>query len=120
MDSQMTVSNEGTVKIVYDIDDINQSIKTILATVPGERIMNPYFGSGVYGLLFDPMTIETTEDIQQEIFDSISRWEDRVVVNDVQVMPNYDNNYYDVRINVTVVKTQQNKTLPLKLNSLAD
>lgn len=118
IDSQMTITNEGNVKIVYDLEVINQSIKTILSTIPGERIMNPMFGSSLYSLLFDPMTPETTEDIQYEINNAISRWEDRVVVDNVEVQPNYDNNYYDIRIHVTVVKTQSKASIPLKLNNL--
>jgi phage baseplate assembly protein W len=37
-------------------DKIRQSIWLILATAPGERVMLPAFGCGVYDLVFAPNT----------------------------------------------------------------
>ena len=45
------------------IDVIKQNLKNLILTVPGERMMDPNFGVGLYGLLFE----QTSENLEAEI-----------------------------------------------------
>ena len=40
-------------------EDIEQSLKLLLLTVPGERVMHPEFGCGIRSMVFDTMDTAT-------------------------------------------------------------
>lgn len=109
----------GNVYSVTNDDAINQSIRTILSTVPGERIMEPEFGSYLKRLLFDPMEESTVDFIQAEIQQAINRWEDRIFVSKVSVIPDYDRQTYDVTIFWTTFIDGRRGTFSGTLASLA-
>lgn len=62
---------------------IHESILQILGTRPGERFMNPEFGSHVRDLMFEPNDHVLKGLLRHYIVDSIDRWEKRIVVSDV-------------------------------------
>ena len=62
---------------------IHESILQILGTRPGERFMNPEFGSHVKDLVFEPNDRVLRGLLRHYIIDAIERWEKRVYVNDV-------------------------------------
>lgn len=69
---------------------VRQSIETILDTEPGERVMLPTFGCGLRRFLMQPNTPATRTGMQQEISDSLRRWEPRIQVSEVSVTPGDD------------------------------
>ena len=60
--------------------DIRQSIFIILGTAPGERLMRPDFGCGIYELVFDSLDATALRRIQSSVSDAISEYEARVEV----------------------------------------
>jgi len=62
---------------------IHESILQILGTRPGERFMNPEFGSHVKDLVFEPNDRVLRGLLRHYIVDVIKRWEKRVYVTDV-------------------------------------
>lgn len=62
---------------------IHESILQILGTRPGERFMNPEFGSHVKNLVFEPNDRVLRGLLRHYIIDAIERWEKRVYVTDV-------------------------------------
>lgn len=52
---------------LYDIDLAKQDLLNELYTRKGERIMSPDFGSIVWDLLFDPISDETIQLIQEDM-----------------------------------------------------
>jgi uncharacterized protein len=66
-------------------DLVRQSIETILATEPGERVMQPAFGCGLSRYLMAPNTASTRAAIQQDVVTALGRWEPRMRVVDVSV-----------------------------------
>jgi len=105
LDFSLTIDTAGKVSIVKDHEAIKQSIKNIITTYPGERIMLPEFGSILRTILFEPMDEFTTELIESEIQDTINRWENRVYIENVDVNPDYDNNNYDIIITYVIIAT---------------
>ena len=95
-------------EMAYDEYSINQSIMTILGTVPGQRLFRPTFGSGVYNLLFEPMNANTAAAIKNSVIIAISRWETRIVIMNSIVYPDVANRVYSVGLDYTV-PTLQNK-----------
>lgn len=88
---------------------IHESILQILGTRPGERLMNPEFGSRLKDLVFEPNGQVLKGLIRHYVIDAIERWEKRVYVTDVSFDDSpetVDANTIPVRISYRVIDTQ--------------
>jgi len=77
---------------------IARSIRNIVLTSPGEKFFQPNFGSRISESLFENLDDISALTIQDEIRDSIRKFEPRVLLLDVTVNPNFDANQFDVII----------------------
>lgn len=77
---------------------IARSIRNIVLTSPGEKFFQPNFGSRISESLFENLDDISALTIQDEIRDSIRKFEPRVSLIDVTVNPNFDANQFDVII----------------------
>lgn len=69
-------------------DDVRQAIRIILGTSPGERVMRPDFGCGIYDLAFETIDSATLVRIKNVVEDALTRYEPRIeLVEDVTVDP---------------------------------
>ncbi len=59
---------------------VRQSIRLILDTEPGERVMRPDFGCGLRRYLMDPNTPATRAQIALDVQAALHAWEPRIVV----------------------------------------
>ena len=91
---------------------IKQSLKTLVLTRNGDRLFRPEVGSNVYSYLFEPIMPETTISIQKAIEDIINKYEPRVLVSDVEVLPEIDYNRYTINITFSMV----NDPKPLEID----
>lgn len=66
-------------------DNIRESIRIILSTEPGERLMLPTFGAGLKRFLFEPNTVATHRLMEETIFQALNRWEPRIGVASVDI-----------------------------------
>lgn len=65
--------------------DIEQAIRIILETAPGERVMRPDFGAGLRRMVFSPVSSATLSVLQFRIEQALLLWEPRIVVETVKV-----------------------------------
>ncbi|MGW8953871.1 GPW/gp25 family protein [Streptomyces sp. NPDC055709] len=70
--------------------DVEQSIRLILGTEPGERPMRPEFGCAIRDRVFDSFGSATGSAIAQEVRRALESWEPRIVVDDVRVVRTVD------------------------------
>lgn len=82
---------------------IARSIRNIVFTLPGEKFFNENFGSRVSRSLFENVDQISASIIKDEIENSINNFEPRVSLIDVQTIPDYDNNGFNVNIVYRVV-----------------
>jgi phage baseplate assembly protein W len=75
----------GRVVLVTHAQEIEESIRLILATVPGERPMRPDFGCAIHEFVFAPADATTAGLIAFEVRAALDRWEPRIEVHDVRV-----------------------------------
>jgi phage baseplate assembly protein W len=64
-------------------EDIKEAIRIILGTSRGERMMRPEFGCGIHDYLFGLTDSTTISLLEDNVKESIMRWEARV--QDVEV-----------------------------------
>lgn len=65
---------------------VEQLIKQVLFTSPGERINRPDFGCGIKRLVFAPNSNVSASLLQVSAFEALQRWLDSVIsVSDIKV-----------------------------------
>lgn len=89
--------------VLKNTNAIARSIRNIIFTARGDKPFNPFFGSRVSELLFDPMDQITTLALKTEIEETIKNFEPRVDLKEVQVDPLYDDNEYNIVINYEII-----------------
>jgi phage baseplate assembly protein W len=81
------LDERGTIALTSDGDEIEQSIRIILSTAPGQRVMRPDFGCRIHELVFAPNNSATAGEAIQYVTESLGRWEPRIEVESVDVEP---------------------------------
>lgn len=67
--------------------DVEQAIRIILLTEPGERPMLPEFGGGLRRFLFEPNSPQTRFAIARAVRTALIDWEPRIDIERVEVTP---------------------------------
>jgi phage baseplate assembly protein W len=70
---------------VKDESAVTQSIKNLIMTKFGEKLMDPSIGSDVYNMLFEPLDAFSGMELKDRILNTIRNFEPRVDVIDVLV-----------------------------------
>lgn len=91
------------VSAVSNEDAIKQAVKNLVLTVPGEKLFNPRYGSRVSQLLFEPLDPFLIDAIQAEILNTIKNYEKRVVVTELECLPDYDSNSIEVTLEYQII-----------------
>jgi phage baseplate assembly protein W len=103
------VDHTGSLALTHGPEDLDRSIRMVLATAPGERVMRPEFGCRIWDLLFESLNANTFGLIAQAVRDAVAQWEPRVAVQQVVVHPE-EHERGLVRIDLTyVVKTTNDR-----------
>lgn len=84
------LDERGTMALVGDEDEIEQSIRIILGTVPGERVMRPEFGCRIHELVFAPNNLATASQAGRYVREALGRWEPRIDIQSIDVVLDKD------------------------------
>ena len=82
---------------------ISQAIKNLLLTNTGERPFQPSIGSGVRGLLFEPLDYGTAAMIKSEIASTLGKFEPRVSVDNIRCFINDADNGFDIELEYSII-----------------
>ena len=108
----------GRIALSADEREIEESIRLILATAPGERPMRPEFGCAVHDYVFAPADASTAGDIAYAVRVALDRWEPRIELKDVTVRFDAVDNgtlYVDVEYAVLGTNDPRNLVFPFYL-----
>jgi len=90
------------------LDKIQASIRDILMTRPGERLMQPEYGSRLFDLIFEQNDTLTNQLLYMYTAEALRRWERRIRVTGVSFSTDLSNpNYIGIVINFTVLSTHE-------------
>ena len=70
---------------IVGADAVDQALRALLLTEPGERIGRPTYGAGLRRFLFRPNSVETRAEIRKAIEEAVQRHEPRVRLSAVAV-----------------------------------
>lgn len=87
---------------LQDARAIINSIKNILTTTPGEKLLNPTFGLDLRSYLFEPISGVTSYFILQDILTGLDTQEPRVSVQSISVVGNPDTAEYNIDISIDI------------------
>lgn len=73
------------IAVVTGDREIEEAIRIILATAPGERPMRPEFGCRIHDHVFAPTDAATAGAIARDVHAALAQWEPRIDVIDVRV-----------------------------------
>src|ERR1051326_6955864 len=108
----MGVDARGNIRMSRGAEDIEEAIRLILGTAPGERRMRPEFGCNLHEVVFSPMDATTMTMIRYHVTEALQRWEPRIELNDVRVEPSTDlDGCLLIHVGYTVRATLDRRTL---------
>ncbi|MEU8934291.1 GPW/gp25 family protein [Streptomyces sp. NPDC048409] len=81
------VGGGGAMRTVDGNALLEQSMRLILVTYPGERRMRPHFGSRLRDFVFAGTDGDTLDRLCREVRTSLSRWEPRAEIREVRAEP---------------------------------
>ena len=113
------VDADGTLAMSAYEQDIQESIRIILGTNPGERLMRPHFGAGLNTFVFEPVNTTTLAQVKKRVEDSLVDWEPRIDVEQVSVTTDDTERnrlLIDVKYRVRATNTLHNLVYPFYLD----
>lgn len=116
MHPRLDITQTGAIPLNYDADVVLQSVKSIFATVVGERVRNP-IGTRILRLLFQRMDYDLARQIRDELAGAITTYEPRAQVMSFTLTPNFDANSYEAVLVLGIAGVQNNFTLRTRLRT---
>lgn len=112
----------GSLGYVEAEDNVEQSLRVLLLTALGERVMRPDFGTDAPSLVFAPGSSQNLHLLETTIRDAVRAWEPRVVLDEVSAemdpteTPNSEvRAIVSIRYRIRQTNTQQNLVFPFYL-----
>jgi phage baseplate assembly protein W len=93
----------GFIARLTNEDSIKQSLKNLILTNRTERPFQPWIGSKIQSLLFEPDDPMTRMMLEEEIKTTIENCEPRVLLEAVNISSGQDDNTYYIRIDFSIV-----------------
>jgi uncharacterized protein len=75
----------GTVEMVSNVKDIEESLNILLSTSLRERVMQPLYGCNLENYVFESMNSSVIGYIKDRVMNSILFYEPRIVVEKIEV-----------------------------------
>ena len=107
----------GTIEMSAYEESVDQSIRIILGTTPGERLMRPDFGCKLGEIVFAPNSLKTVHLAEHYVREALERWEPRIIVKEVKGRISADSERVDINISCELrsVNTFFNMVYPFYL-----
>jgi phage baseplate assembly protein W len=102
LDHRLIQDAQGELKKNINVAAVMTSIDNILRTYRGERVMLPTFASGLRGIVFEGLTPSLMKLTSREIRDTIETWDDRVKVQEVELLSDPDNSTLSISIEFVI------------------
>lgn len=100
-------------------EDVAQSLRILLSTRPGERVMHPTFGCGIRRMVFEEMNDSTLTELRDTIQRAVLFFEPRITLEQVTVdVEDPREGVLRLRLEYTIrtTNTRSNLVFPLYLS----
>ena len=110
------VPGRADISRVINENAVKESIKNLVMTDRGERLMQPNIGCDIRGSLFENIDPNTMLILEQNIKSTLRTYEPRCIVKEVQVFGNIDTNDLKVKVVFSVINTTTLSSVTIDLN----
>lgn len=93
------------VEMLVEEEDVRSSLRIIIETITGERVMLPTFGANLQPYVFEPMTPANLALIQRIVRDALVLHEPRIIVEDVVSTVRQEEGVLDIEVTYTLIST---------------
>jgi len=111
------LDEQDGLKLVKNFPDlVDQNLRNLLLTLPGERIMDPSFGVGVARYLFEQNDPITYAELQAKIEQQVQKYLPFVRIDNIQFTdPSISDNpnYVGLIMTYTIIPIKSTKTMNL-------
>jgi Bacteriophage baseplate protein W len=111
----LRTDRSGGIALVSREREIEEAIRLILGTAPGERPMRPEFGCRIHDEVFAEADAATAGRLATAVRAALRRWEPRIDVDEVTVTLDPDEPatlYIDVRYSIKSTNDRRNLVFP--------
>ncbi len=92
-----TYQNYTTARQIHD------NLRNLILTIPGERVYYPTFGSGLYHLLYEPLSSGELEPAATiAIENAVEEWMPYIAISNVDIVSNPAENKMNIRVQYRV------------------
>ena len=106
------------INTTYTTKDATKSnLLNFILTGKRERIMNPNFGSGIRDIIFDPLTENLTDQVENLIYGGIETYFPQVQINELTVDLSPDNLTVIINLNYSIINTNIEDELQINFNT---
>ena len=104
---KLELYSEQTLRDLDELQDgqsVINSVKNILTTTPGQKLLSPTFGLDFRSYLFEPINTTTSYFLAQFIYSNLGVQEPRVTLEGVSIEGIEDQNQYNIDISFSIPK----------------
>ena len=98
-------------------DSIKSNLLNFLLTGKRERVMNPEFGSGLREALFQPLTEDLVEQIENLIINGIDTFFPTLSINNLDVQLDQNSSTATITLNYSITNTNIEDELQININN---
>lgn len=95
---------------------LHDSIRTIILTTPGERVMRPSFGCWAKAILFNSINQATARQAEFEMRRSVEKWEPRVELLGIELL--LDRKERSITINISWIASDREQLTTVSMEGL--
>ena len=98
-------------------DAVKSNLLNFILTGKRERVFNPSFGSGVRELLFQPITEDIVDQIDNLIRGGVEAYFPTVEIRELEVTLQPDSHTFTIYLNYSIINTNIEDELQINLNN---
>jgi len=98
-------------------DAIKSNLLNFLLTGKRERVMNPGFGSGLREAMFQPLTEDLVEQIENLIINGVDTFFPTVSINNLDVQLDQNSSTATITLNYSITNTNIEDELQINVNN---
>lgn len=73
------------VKMVEEEEDIRESLRILISTRPGERVMQPAYGCGLHAMVFETINQSSVTEIKDIVERAVLFFEPRITLESIDI-----------------------------------
>tara|TARA_R100000458_G_C8240251_1_gene219528 strand:+ start:798 stop:1208 length:411 start_codon:yes stop_codon:yes gene_type:complete len=83
-----------------NLRSLRDCVTQLILTGRGSRVMRPDYGTDLRASVFEQLNDDIVQKLRTQILNAIAKYEPRVIVEGVTVVPDYENNQINIKLAV--------------------